>query len=170
MTIDSCKHTFNELAATVLPEHMARLRTSLTKTFPMSLFCEPGVGVKSILSKLDRTNDFSGCYVLLKGAKPFYVGISRTVIKRLQQHVKGKTHFNASLAYGMATNKFPHEMTRDEAMANAEFRKEFDIARTLLQNSSVGFIEIDNPLELYLFEAYCAIELNTCEWNTFRTH
>jgi len=23
---------------------------------------------------------------------------------------------------------------------------------------------------LYLFEAYCAIELDTCKWNTFRTH
>jgi hypothetical protein len=170
MPIDSCKYTFKEMAATVLPQYMAMLRTPLTEPFQMSLFCKPGVGVKSILSTLGRSKDFSGCYVLLKSGKAFYVGTSRTVVQRLQQHVKGETHFNASLAYGMANNKFPHEMTRDEAMANAEFRKEFDVARTLLQNSSVAFIEIDNPLELYLFEAYCAMELDTCEWNTFKTH
>jgi hypothetical protein len=84
--------------------------------------------------------------------------------------VTGKTHFNASLAYGMATNKSRHNMTRDEAMADLGFRKEFDKARKLLQNSSVAFIEVENSLELYLFEAYCAMELDTCEWNTFRTH
>ena len=149
---------------------MVRLRVALAKPSPMSLFSTRGVGVKTILAKLQRREDFSGCYVLLQNGKPFYVGISRTVIGRLQQHVKGETHFNASLAYGMAANKSPHEMTRDEAMADTEFRKEFDMARSLLQNSSVAFIEIDNPLELYIFEAYCAIELDTCEWNSFKTH
>ena len=170
MPIDLCEHTFNELAATVLPKHMDTLRSAFDSPLPMSLFCQPGVGVRSILSILKRSEDFSGCYVLLEDEKPFYVGISRTVVHRLRLHVTGDTHFNASLAYGMAANKSPHKMTRDAAMADPEFRKHFDSARTLLQSSSVAFIEIDNPLELYLFEAYCAMELNTCEWNTFRTH
>lgn len=46
----------------------------------------------------------------------------------------------------------------------------FDEAQTLLRGCTVAFIEIENPLELYLFEAYCAMELNTCQWHTFRTH
>ncbi|MBB6143635.1 hypothetical protein HNQ77_001584 [Silvibacterium bohemicum] len=138
----------------------------------MSLFCESGTGVGAILSNLRRSKDFSACYVLLEleSGTPFYVGISRSVIRRLRQHVKGENHFSASLAYRMANNKFPHKMTRDLAMADPEFRSEFDIARALLQRARVAFVEIDNPLELYLFEAYCAMELNTCEWNSFRTH
>jgi hypothetical protein len=35
-------------------------------------------------------------------------------------------------------------------------------------------VKIDNPLELYLFEPYCALELDTRfeagGWNTFETH
>lgn len=55
-------------------------------------------------------------------------------------------------------------------MKNPEFQKEFQAAQQLLHGAGVAFIEIANPLELYLFEAYCAIELDTCKWNTFRTH
>ena len=89
---------------------------------------------------------------------------------RLRQHGKGTTHFDASLAYRMACEKMPHELTRDEAMKDPDFRRAFDEAQTLIRHSSVAFVEISNPLELYLFEAYCAIELDTSEWNTFRTH
>src|ERR1019366_6393340 len=153
-----------------LPDHMARLRPVLAAPLSLSSFCRAGVGIRSILSELGRGNDFSGCYVLLREGKPFYVGISRTVVQRLRQHVTGKTHFDASLAYLMATDKTGHEMKRADAMQDPAFRIAFEKARELLRDCSVAFIEIDNPLELYLFEAYCAMELDTCEWNTFRTH
>ena len=136
----------------------------------MSSFCMPGVGVKTILSRLRRSNDFFGCYVLLREGKPFYVGISRTVDQRLRQHVTGNTHFDASLAYLMATAKTGHDMSRSNAMKDTAFRMAFAKARALLRDCRVAFIEIENPLDLYLFEAYCAMELDTCEWNTFRTH
>ena len=51
-----------------------------------------------------------------------------------------------------------------------EFRAAFNEAQALLRTCTVAFIEIPNPLEQYLFEAYCAMELDTAEWNTFRTH
>jgi hypothetical protein len=31
-------------------------------------------------------------------------------------------------------------------------------------------VAIENDLEIYLFEAFSAMELDTWEWNTFRTH
>jgi hypothetical protein len=108
--------------------------------------------------------------VLVREGKAFYVGISRTVVQRLRQHVRGKTHNDASLAYQMATEKTGHKMKRADAMQDAAFRAAFDEAKALLRGCSVAFVEIDNPLELYLFEAYCAMKLDTCEWNTFRTH
>ena len=170
MAIDGCTSTFAEMARTILPDHMARLRPVLATSLPLSSFCRAGIGVRSILLELGRRNDFSGCYVLLREGKPFYVGISRTVVQRLRQHVTGKTHFDASLAYLMATDKTGHEMRRADAMQDAAFREAFNEAQALLRACSVAFIEISNPLELYLFEAYCAMELDTAEWNTFVTH
>jgi hypothetical protein len=70
----------------------------------------------------------------------------------------------------MACEKVDHDMTRGEAMKDAAVREAFNDAQQLLRGSCVAFIEITNPLELYLFEAYCAMELDTAEWNTFRTH
>ena len=61
-------------------------------------------------------------------------------------------------------------MNRGDAMKDSVFRTAFDEARAMLRGCTVAFIEIANPLELYFFEAYCAMELDTCEWNTFRTH
>jgi hypothetical protein len=70
----------------------------------------------------------------------------------------------------MATDKTGHKMTRAEAMQDPAFHMAFEEARRLLADCTVAFIVIENPLELYLFEAYCAMELDTSEWNTFRTH
>lgn len=99
MPIDAFTSTFADMAAVILPGNMARLRAALDAPVSMSSFCKRGFGIKSILSGLRRSSDFSGCYVLLREGEPFYVGISRTVVQRLRQHVTGKTHFDASLAY-----------------------------------------------------------------------
>jgi len=170
MPIDNCKHTFGEMATRVLPAYMKELRLALTKQHLASSFCTRGLGLKGVLSKLGRTEDLSGCYVLIHDGRPFYVGISRSLIQRLRQHLTGKTHFDASLAHMMAKSKTGRSMGRAEAMTNQSFRQAFDEAQQLLRNCNVAFVEIGNPLELYLFEAYCAMELDTCEWNTFRTH
>jgi hypothetical protein len=65
----------------------------------------------------------------------------------------------------MACEKVPHDMTRDEAMQDQTFLLSFEDARQVLRDSSVAFIEIPNPIELYLFEVYCAMELNVSERN-----
>lgn len=170
MSIDNCQHSFKELAKTVLPQHMRRMRQAMASSLDMSLLCKEGVGPKSILKRLERTEDFAGCYVLMEGAKPIYVGISRSVIKRLVQHVKGRTHFDASLAYRIASDKYAHNMNREAAMSDLKFKKEFERARNYIFSLKAAFINIESDFELYLFEAYCALELKTSKWNTFRTH
>jgi predicted GIY-YIG superfamily endonuclease len=168
--IDDCQSNFTELSANVLPAYMIKMRAAMNKPLKLTEFCTPRQGVKTILKRLGRTNDFSGCYVLLRKGKPFYVGISRVVVARLRQHGTGKTHFDASLAYRMACEKVAHKMTRNDAMKDLSFRQAFQDAQRLLLGSTVVFIEIRNPLELHVFEAFCAMELDTFEWNTFRTH
>jgi hypothetical protein len=174
MAVHDCPHTFSELAATVLPAHMARLRSTMKEPWQMEAFARPGVGVKSLLREFGLPQDFSGCYVLIENGSAIYVGISRGVIGRLRQHVCGRTHFDASLAFRIAMKKHPDQtiakLTRSEAMDDTLFGTSFTEAQTYLRSLQVATVEIKNPLELYVFEAYCAIELDTHQWNSFETH
>jgi hypothetical protein len=138
------------------------------------LAAERLVGFKSAtreaLARVGQSADFPGCYAFLDAGKPVYVGISRGVVKRLIQHLNYDSHYSASLVYRMASEEFPHEMKRDQAMKDDQFRAVFFAVQSRLREMTVAFIQIDNDLELYLFEVYAAMKLDTGTWNTFRTH
>lgn len=170
MPIDGCEHTFETLATEILPQYMEHLHHELRAPVAMSRFARDRIGPATLAKELGRPADFQGCYVLLEEGRPCYIGISRRVLSRLRQHVRGGTHFDASLAYRMARNGDDHGMTRAEAMDTQWFRKKFDVARKRIERMDAAFVEITNDLELHLFEAYAALELKTAEWNTFRTH
>ena len=103
-------------------------------------------------------------------ATPVYVGISRSVVQRLIQHVKGRTHFDATLAYRMAAFDYSHDMSRGEAMEDKDFLRCFNEAKQRLASMKVAFVEVKNDLELHVFEVYCSMELDTAQWNSFKTH
>ena len=171
MAIDDCEHSFSDLTKTVLPAHFARLEEAMKHPWEASKFSEPRLGPASLAKGLELASDFSGCYVLLEGETAVYVGISRKVLQRLRQHMLGKDHFAASLAYAMA--KKGHALTlgtRKKAMEDVDFADAFKASQEYLRGLSVAVVAIENPLELYVFEAYAALELKTADWNTFRTH
>lgn len=170
MAIDECEHTFSHLATTVLPHHMTRLREAMEKPVQASLFAKAQQGPRAIAKELHFPSDFAGCYVFMEAPRAIYVGISRSVLARIRQHLCGKTHFDASLAYRMAKWKMPTRLQRADAMLDPTFKKVFDECQSNLRNLQVAFIKIENDLEIYLFEAFCAMELDASNWNTFRTH
>lgn len=174
MSLHECPHTFQELATTVLPAHLTRMRAALADPRNMDLFARPGVGTRTLLKEFGILHDFSGCYVLLEEHVPIYVGISRGVIGRLRQHVFGKTHFDASLAFRVAmarhSDRTIANLKRSEAMKDPLFGMSFAEAQVHLRSLQVAAIAIENPLELYVFEPYCALELDTHRWNSFVTH
>ncbi|KKL53442.1 hypothetical protein LCGC14_2275410 [marine sediment metagenome] len=167
--IDDCPHTFSKLAKEILPSRMAELRTAMEKPMPLARFAEYGVGPKTILREMKRTEDFSACYVLMDNG-PFYVGISRKVVQRLHDHVCGTDHWTASLAHMMAVDDSGYAGTRRVAMEDPTYVQAFERAKQKLSEGSVAFVEIDNPVELYLLEVYAAMELDTSKWNSFATH
>lgn len=166
--VDGCLYTFQQLAGEVLPTRIDQLKRATC--YPMNSFATPGRGPAALLQQVGKSRDFPGCYVLWEGKEPFYTGISRKVLCRLMQHVRGRTHFDASLAYRMACNGKKHGLRRGEAMAAPAFNAQFEAAKKRITGMSVQFIEIDNPLERYLFEVYAAMELRTHQFNTFETH
>ena len=170
MPIDGCTHTFKHLADTVLPGHMARMLEAMKKPIPMRTFLGKKKGPATVARALGLPGDFSGCYVLMDHGKAIYSGISRKVLARLRQHVGGKSHNDASLAYAVAKRERPHKLFRGKAMQDTDFVTVFDRAKQSIVKFDVAFIEINCPVELYGFELYCSMELDTDQWNTFRTH
>ena len=170
MPIDNCEFSFSELATSKLPTHMKTMTEALKTAYEMSLFSQNGVGKTAVLEKIGLPQDFQGCYVFVDETTPVYVGISRSVVQRLIQHVKRNTHFDASLAYRMAAFNYPHDMSRGEAMKNEVFLRCFSEAKQKLAAMKVAFVEIKNDLELYVFEVYCSMQLDTAQWNSFKTH
>lgn len=174
MPIDGCERSFDEIARFVLPAYMEQLRERIQSPYNMSDFAVKGVGPVTMQTKLGLDHNPRGCYVLLDQDQPVYVGISKHVITRLIEHVRGTDHFTATLVYKIATTHHPHNTTAAKAIKDPQFLLHFEDARKYLLSLNVVFVEIDNPLELYLFEPYCALELDTGfeagGWNTFETH
>jgi len=154
---------------------MSTLREKMTHSIPMAVFGTKGLGPVSLQRRFGLEHEPSGCYVLIDGWRSIYVGISRGVLKRIRGHVRGSTHYYAAtLAYRIAATQHPHVMTASQAMQDTEFQMRFQESQNYLMGLTVAFVEIANPLELYLFEPYCAMELHTGidtgGWNTFLTH
>jgi hypothetical protein len=168
--IDDCEHTFEDLAVQVLPGHMERLRVALMSPWAAFAFAQDRAGPKTIAARLGLDGDFSGGYVLIEGSRPVYVGISRNVLARVRQHVLGRSHFDASLAYLIAQRRLPTKGQRSKNMEIPDFQAAFADAQEYLRGLHVATVKIDNALELHVFEAYAAMTLGTAEWNSFRTH
>jgi len=174
MAINGCHHTFEELALEVLPRYMLTLREHMEMPVALRPLTEKGIGPVTVAKRLGLSEDPTGCYVFLDRGLPVYVGISKHVLQRILEHVRGTDHFTATLAYQMAAVRYPHRTTAARAIRDPEFRARFDEAREHLRDMSIAFVEIANPLELYVFEAYCALELGTgldnAGWNSFVPH
>jgi hypothetical protein len=163
MAIDKCPYNFTSFARRILPGYLRHMRRSMRRPLKMAELAPKGVGVRALLKKIDRDADFPGCYVFVSRGRPIYVGISRTVLQRLSQHIKGRTRAQASLAYRMARTL---KRTRRKTDLDMLFRNR----KRYLGRLKVAFVEIDNALERYIFEAYCSMALDTSQWNTFETH
>ncbi len=170
MPIDNYEKNFEHLTNKDLPLFMKRLVRDIDCQRSMNEFSVDGVGVVTLCRKFGLNSDFSGCYLLLDKDEPVYVGISRSVLRRLRQHVRGKSHFDASLAHRVASSNCLHNYTRSQAMKQDDFKIEFENAKIYLRSLNVAYVEIDNPLILYVFEPYCAMHFDTTKWNTFETH
>lgn len=123
------------------------------------------------LNIIPEPKDFMGIYVMIKGNKPFYVGRSKHVLKRINQHVKGESHHTSTLAYLVAKDYYKHITGLDYTGKRNEldYNKYVVPAKDELIQQNVAIFPINNSVQLYLFEIYCAMKLRT-PYNKFETH
>ncbi len=121
--------------------------------------------------KRTEDNEFKGLYIFGEEVNgkiiPVYIGISRTIFRRLKQHAWGKKHNECSLAYlktrekGISENiKIGRSTVTNEDMLPA---------KEIIQNYKVVLVPEKNDYDLYFLEVALAGIFST-KWNSFRTH
>lgn len=160
----SASSSFKEVAHRVLPDLLRRLAK------------EPAIAVTEILSRPVRgaarhlPGRIAGLYVFYEGKRPFYVGISRHLRQRIRQHVAGKGHNDASLAYLLACGGKKAHCPRAKMMSDENFVAAFRRAQSRLRDMTIRVIPVHEPIHRYLLEVYAAMELGTLGLNSFETH
>lgn len=120
-------------------------------------------------SKSENNNELKGLYVFGEvndngKVEPIYVGISRTVFRRLYQHTWGKMHNETSFSYLKAKHYTNHKGNRSQLpLADLYLQQE------KIKNYRLIVIAEPNDYDLYFMEVYIAGKLKT-KWNSFKTH
>jgi hypothetical protein len=170
MPIDGCRYKFEKLTSDILPTYYKALQAARLSAVDARIFEGHKSASRKLLGSLNRDKDFPGCYVFYEDGTARYVGISRTVVRRLTQRLSSGSAFSASLAYASAKEAHPIDGNPDTRMKDLEFAKVFNKMQDRLRSMRVTSIEMeDDPVTMYLFEVYAAMKLDT-EWNHFRTH
>lgn len=120
---------------------------------------------------IDNPNEFKGLYIFGKEEKgsviPVYIGISRTVFRRLRQHGWGKNHNQCSLAYLKTRAKWEKEGKKSNRSTITS--DDMGTAREVIQNYKVVLCPVSEDYNLYFLEVALAGKFKT-KWNSFRTH
>ena len=125
------------------------------------------------LPKYAKDRHVKGLYIWFHDGKPFYVGISGKIAKRLHQHINNQSHYSASMAYKIANLVygfvFDEEHDDGGKQTRAKFsKKHIAEIQKWMKEQEVAYIEIDDNDELALFEIFCAMKLDTA-LNSFQT-
>lgn len=119
----------------------------------------------------NESSEFKGLYIFgeeINGTViPVYIGISRSVYRRLRQHPWGKKHNECTLAYLKTRQRWKIEGKKTERATITD--EDMLPAKSIIQNYKVVLVAVQNDYELYFLEVILAGKFKT-KWNSFRTH
>ena len=156
MPLHDCPFTFEQLALDVLPDLFRQLSASSAEGVPM----------KQALAQPTSVPANPGCYVVMFDGRPQYVGIAKNLRSRVRQHLTAGPS-GANLAVRIAAKSLNLTITR--VKSHPDFPESFVKAQSKLHDALTAWVQIDNPLVMYLFEPYAAMQFDTGEFNRFDT-
>ena len=119
----------------------------------------------------NESNEFKGLYIFGEEVDgrviPVYVGISRTIYRRLRQHAWGKRHNECTLAYLKTSLKW--EIDGRKPGRATITNEDMLPAKSIIQNYKVVLVEVQNDYDLYFLEVILAGKFKS-KWNSFKTH
>ncbi len=113
-----------------------------------------------------------GVYVLYEREQPMYVGRSDNLADRLLEHGRPSGDSEtATFAFNIAKEDFPDpaSMSRKELQRTKEFRPLFDAAKERVRKMQVRVVDVKDPIEQTILEAYAHLALDT-PFNSFENH
>jgi predicted GIY-YIG superfamily endonuclease len=172
--LNSLNETFEELTNT---------------SYPLSDYFGRGMGYANSKNNLIRDNvisnewltinhdrkkpqeDIKGLYVFSDdNNRPFYYGISRRVIERIQSHLKGKSHLTSSMVYKLSRLVDEEKGIRDNTTRKGyDFIGKSEPIKSWLLKQSFNLIPISSNEEMVIAEVYCSMRSQTF-LNEFGTH
>lgn len=119
----------------------------------------------------------SGIYWLTEGENSIYVGRSRRIRSRLQEHVRPSSgHNQASFAFllaremtGNLTAAYRPDGSRDRLLEDPQFAEAFVAAKDRIRSMHVRFVGEDHPVRQCLLEVYVATAVGA-RYNDFDSH
>jgi hypothetical protein len=119
----------------------------------------------------NESSEFKGLYIFgeeIDGRViPVYVGISRSVYRRLRQHAWGKKHNECTLAYLKTRHQWKIVGKKTDRATITD--EDMLPAKEIIQNYKVVLIPVKNDYDLYFLEVALAGIFST-KWNSFKTH
>jgi len=132
---------------------------------------------KELKSRNDLGNiPTKGIYVFYENGNPIYVGRSKGIKERVQQHSRPSSgHNTAPFAFNLAKEAAERKgidinKNRKQLEKNPHFSNLFGEAKERVSRMSVQIIEVNDPIPQTLFEVYAAVALKTTKYNDFDTH
>ena len=119
----------------------------------------------------------SGIYLWTEGGEHIYVGRSRRIRERLQEHARESSgHNQASFAFllareatGRVAASYSTTGSRNELLLDADFMIAFSEAKARLRRMELRFVEEAHPIRQCLLEVYVAVTLKA-RYNDFDSH
>lgn len=119
----------------------------------------------------------SGIYWLSERGDSIYVGRSRRIRQRLQEHIRPSSdHNQASLAFLLAREKtgrldatYRTADSRASLLKEPSFLAEFKLAKNRIGEMDVRFVEETHPVRQCLLEVYVATVVKA-RYNDFDSH
>jgi hypothetical protein len=131
-----------------------------------------GTALLNCKNNSNKENEISGLYVFIKDSKPIYIGISKTIIRRIRQHMYGENHNESTLAFLIALKQYEEKEGREYDGERSDFpynQYRPRIQDDMRDNWKIKIIKEKCPYTMHFLEVHFSIKLQTY-WNSFETH
>lgn len=152
---ESLSHRFQRIVTENLPKRLEMFKVLMESPIDHRLFAQKRQGLKTIVKKLGRLQDFKGIYGFILDHQVVYIDDSSYVLKRVLRQYKGTNKYQRNL----------HQLIQD-AREDLDIVNNGLVAEEQLHRMQIVVMEIPDDLERELTTVYLKCEFD-CLYNRY---